>query len=112
LADLEIDYGRLDALIANLSTVRSEFESAERFAEQTAELTGHDGLASVVRDFAAKWNVRREELLGELLTISDASEAIRDTMRELDLELADAAAQTLPDHVAGGGGGGGGGGGR
>lgn len=114
MTDLSIDYTRLDALISNLSLVQGEFSSAEQFASQTADLTGHDRLADVVRDFATKWSLRREELLEELQTIADAAESIRDTMRELDLELADAAEQVAPmlGHVSGGGGGGGGGGGR
>jgi len=110
MPDLEIDFELLDALIGDIAAVRAEFEAAERFAEQTADLTGHDRLAGVVRDFATKWNLRREGLLTELQTIADAAESIRDTMRELDLELADAATKVLPDHVAGGGAGGGGGG--
>jgi len=96
MPDLAIDYTRLDALLSNLSLVRSEFSSAEHFASQTADLTGHDGLAGVVRDFAVKWSLRREELLAELQTIADAAESIRDTMRELDIELADAAEQVAP----------------
>ena len=93
MTDLSIDYTRLDALISNLSLVQGEFSSAEQFATQTADLTGHDRLADVVRDFATKWSLRREELLEELQTIADAAEQVAPML----------------GHVSGRGGGGGGG---
>ena len=112
VADLDIDLDDLEALVSALGVVRGEFDGAEQFATEVADLVGHDELAGVVRDFATQWNLRRAELLDELDYLAEATTAIRDTMVELDQELSQVMANYRPGGASGGGGGGGGGGGR
>lgn len=110
MADLDIDLDLLDSLQGDLRVVRREFDNAERFSEAVADMVGHDALAGTVRDFASKWNLRREELLEELDHVAGAATAIHDTMVELDMELSSVLANYREGGVGGGGGGGGGGG--
>jgi hypothetical protein len=100
MADLNLDFDDLTTLESQLSLVRLMLENAEKFSSGVADLTGDDQLAQVVRDFAEKWNLRRGFMIDDLEHLGAASEAIRDTFRELDGQIAGG--------LAGGGGGGGG----
>lgn len=100
MADLNLDFDELTSLESNLTLVRMMLENAQKFGSEVAGLVGDDQLAQVVRDFAEKWNLRRGFMIDDISQLAAASEAIRDTFRELDGRIAEG----LP----GGGGGGGG----
>lgn len=110
MSDVDVDLDRLKVLMSQLRIVRREFDGAEGFAKRVAELVGHSGLAGVVDDFATQWSVRRGELLEELDYLAETSQAIHDTMIELDQDLSAVIASYRSGHAGDGGGGGGGGG--
>ncbi|WP_159791661.1 hypothetical protein [Puerhibacterium puerhi] len=85
--DLSIDMGTLSQLAGDLTTIVSELENADDNAGDAAEATGHDELRDRVADFAAKWAIKREEMLGDVKTLSDILNQIVDTFTEVDTEL-------------------------
>ena len=85
--DLSIDMGTLSQLAGDLTTIVSELENADDNAGDAAEATGHDELRERVDDFADKWKIKREEMLGDVKTLSDILNQIVDTFTEVDTEL-------------------------
>lgn len=85
--DLSIDMGTLSQLAGDLTTIVSELENADDNAGDAAEATGHDELRQRVDDFADKWRIKREEMLGDVKTLSDILNQIVDTFTEVDTEL-------------------------
>ncbi|AYF98523.1 hypothetical protein [Protaetiibacter intestinalis] len=88
MSDLVIDDEGLEELETRLRRVRTEFQNAEKGARHVADQVGHPGLADVVRRFGENWDVRREELIEELGGLVDVVQTIRETLDELDAELA------------------------
>jgi hypothetical protein len=85
--DLSIDMGTLSQLAGDLTTIVSELENADDNAGDAAEATGHDELRERVDDFADRWKIKREEMLGDVKTLSGILNQIVDTFTEVDTEL-------------------------
>ncbi|MFP3714532.1 hypothetical protein [Isoptericola variabilis] len=85
--DLSIDMDTLSQLAGDLTAIVSELENADDNAGDAAEATGHDDLRDRVQDFADKWKIKREEMLGDVKTLSDILNQIVDTFTEVDTEL-------------------------
>jgi hypothetical protein len=85
--DLSIDMGTLSQLAGDLTTIVGELENADDNAGDAAEATGHGELRDRVNDFADKWKIKREEMLGDVKTLSDILNQIVDTFTEVDTEL-------------------------
>jgi hypothetical protein len=88
MSDLVIDADDFARARIVLRRVIDEFERTDRFAHETAELTGHDGLRSTVRNFADGWDVGRGKLSENLRFLSEAVESILETFSDLDARLA------------------------
>lgn len=88
--DLTIDMATLKTLAADLSSIVDELENADDNAQGAATATGHDELRDRVNDFADKWKIKREEMLGDVKKLSQILTQIVSTFTEVDAELAKA----------------------
>lgn len=86
-SSLNIDGAGLEALLADLATVKAEFESGDSSAAATAEACGHARLAAKVTAFAANWNDRRAKLAEQITELGEALSTIDKTFAEVDGEL-------------------------
>jgi hypothetical protein len=84
---LNIDGAGLEALLADLATVKTEFESGDSSASATAEACGHVRLAAKVTSFATNWNNRRAKLAELITELGEALSTIDKTFTEVDGEL-------------------------
>ncbi|MBO9578390.1 MAG: hypothetical protein J7480_06420 [Microbacteriaceae bacterium] len=100
MSDLSLDYDVLTAAAVRMDQILATFAGAQSVAHDTAELTGHDGLAAKVREFADAWDLSRARLVEELGFIGEAFRAVNDTFQCLDDELA---GQATSVESAGGG---------
>lgn len=91
MSDLSMNLSALETLSTRLTSVSNDLSSSEAFSRTVAGLVGDDRLAQVVRDFAEKWNIRREHLITEIEGTAAAATAIHDTFEELDKKLASSA---------------------
>jgi uncharacterized phage infection (PIP) family protein YhgE len=87
MADLYVNTEVLRDTATDLNSVRSEFESATTNSERIADATGHDGLASRVREFAANWDHRRAELVDQMTTFQENLNTAADGLESADTEL-------------------------
>lgn len=87
MSDLHLDFAELGAAASRVDRIRATFSRALTVAHDTASLTGHEGLASKVREFADSWDVSREQLSKRLEYVAGALRAIVDTFSELDGKL-------------------------
>lgn len=88
MTDLSIDTVVLIEAGHSLRGVASEFESAEDRSDHVADLVGNDDLADKVRDFAHKWSITREEMLGDIVELAEAASATGENFDQLDKDLA------------------------
>ncbi len=88
--DLSIDMESLRTLATDLASIVDELENADGNAEDAAQATGHDELRERVNDFADKWRIKREEMIGDVKKLSEIMTQIVDTFTEVDTELAKA----------------------
>lgn len=101
MTTLRLDFATLGAAAARVDLIRANFAQAQDIAHDTAELTGHAGLAERVHDFADSWVVSRARLSGHLERLSGALRAIEETFAQLDLGLRD---EATGERAAAGGG--------
>ncbi len=94
MADLKIDVSEVLASASSADRIAGDFGGAERIADETADYTGHDGLAGKVRDFGGKWDVARGKLEENLTFIAEYLRAVVDTFDDLDTDLAAALADS------------------
>ncbi len=102
MTSLHLDLVALTAAASRTDQIRTNFAAAQSVAHDVAGLTGHDGLAGRVREFADSWDVSRERLSEGLEFLGEALRAVVDTFSELDGALAARVAAT--DGHSGGGG--------
>jgi cytochrome c556 len=88
--DLSVDMESLRTLATDLASIVDELENADDNASDAAEATGHDELRERVNDFADKWRIKREEMIGDVKKLSEIMTQIVDTFTEVDAELAKA----------------------
>ena len=88
MSDIKIDLDQLESVSTRLTKVASDLDNAEAFSASVAAVVGDERLASVIRDFASKWNVRRDDLIEQIGITAAAAQAIHDTFEELDREIA------------------------
>lgn len=103
MSDLNFDLKLLQQLRDDLDAVVNEFTNADKFSEEVATATGHDGLGSQVSDFAAKWNDKREKMLEAVTALQQKIGAITDGFTDVDKNLAKAltdAAASMPPLIA------------
>ncbi|BDZ41251.1 hypothetical protein GCM10025865_05500 [Paraoerskovia sediminicola] len=95
--DLSMDMEALRTLADDLDAICAELSEADDVSEVAAHATGHDALADRVRDFADKWRVKREDMLGDVTKLRDAVMTIAENFTQVDADLAKA----LEEKVAG-----------
>ncbi len=88
MSDVKINLDELESLSNRLKQVSGDLSNAEAFSSGVAGVVGDERLASVLRDFADKWNVRRQDLIEQVEITAAAAQAIHDTFEELDREIA------------------------
>ncbi|UJP09167.1 hypothetical protein L2X99_12010 [Microbacterium sp. KUDC0406] len=88
MTDVRMDLGRLESTAHTAKGLATTFDEAEEFADDLGGLTGHGGLADKIEDFGGKWDIAREELRDNLRSQADFMQAIVDTFRDLDAEMA------------------------
>ena len=93
MSDIRLNLDRLESVHQQLTTIADEFDGADRFNTAVADATGHAVLGAAVGTFANWWNVRRDQLTGELRFISESARAIHDTFVELDQHMTEQVAQ-------------------
>jgi hypothetical protein len=93
MADLRFDLDAVRDIASDLRTIASEFRDANVGSERIADATGHPGLADAVRSFAHSWDDTREEMLGTIEGLGEATDAIADAFAQTDSDLADVFAE-------------------
>lgn len=88
MTDVKMDLARLESTAQTARGLATTFDQAEDFADDIGALTGHGGLADKIEDFGGKWDIAREELRDNLRSQADFMQAIVDTFRDLDVEMA------------------------
>lgn len=89
MADVKIDFDGLAATAARARTLATDFDLAERVADEIGSLTGHDGLSGKISEFGGKWDVARDDLREGLTSLAEFMQAIVDTFRDLDETMDD-----------------------
>jgi hypothetical protein len=88
MGDVRMDLPRLESAAVAARGLATTFDDAESFADDLGSLTGHDGLSDKVSDFGGKWDIAREDLRDNLRAQADFIQAIVDTFRDLDAQMA------------------------
>ena len=83
-----MDLARLESTAQQAKGLATTFDEAEDFADGLGALTGHGGLSDKIEDFGGKWDIAREELRDNLRSQADFMQAIVDTFRDLDAQMA------------------------
>ena len=97
MPDLSLDFEALRLARGRVVTSLETFQSAGTVGQEVADLTGEHRLAGKVRDFADNWDYNRGKLEEKLEFLRDGLDAIVDTMREVDDELARQAEEASPE---------------
>lgn len=97
MTDVQLDFDALRTARVRVDEALSTFGSAGTVGDDLAVLTGEDRLAGKVRDFADNWDYNRGKLIEKLEFLRDGLDAIVDTMREVDDELARQAEEASPE---------------
>lgn len=103
MSDLNFDLQLLHQLRDDLDAVVNEFTNADKFSNEVATATGHDGLGGHVADFADKWNDKREKMLEAVTALQQKISAITEGFTDVDASLAKAltdAAASMPPLIA------------
>lgn len=90
MSDLKLDLQLLTQLKDDLDAVVAEFKNADDFSDSVADATGHDGLHGHVRDFAHKWNDKRQKMTDNVAALQQQVKAISDGFTQVDAGLAKA----------------------
>jgi hypothetical protein len=83
VSDLKVSTADLRAAGAYLLAVYREFSAAGKIADTGAEAVAHDRL----RDFAANWDDRRDEICASINGLGEAAEAAAEVYEEIEREL-------------------------
>ena len=86
--DVRMDLAQLESTARTAKTLATTFDEAEAFADDLGGLTGHGGLSNKIEDFGGKWDIAREKLRDNLRSQADFMQAIVDTFRDLDEQMA------------------------
>lgn len=97
MSDIQLDLDVLRSARSRVGDALATFESAGTVGGDVAPLTGEYRLESKVRDFADNWDYNRGKLIEKLEFLRDGLDAIVDTMREVDDELARQAEEASPE---------------
>ena len=87
MTQLKVDVDQLSSMVGRLTRSIYELDSADYFSASTAELVGHDGLATKVREFSTNWNVKRGEVVLKVSSARDSVSKIAESFRALEMEL-------------------------
>ena len=82
-----MDFGSLNDLANNLTTIQQDFDGAADEADTTADATGDDDLAGQVRDFASRWRIKRESMSKDVGSLQQAVSQIVQTFQGVDSQL-------------------------
>jgi hypothetical protein len=93
VADLVLRLDELIQLRDDLDAVVREFQNADDFSDTVADATGHDDLASHVRDFAHKWNEKRKDMTENVKNVQEVIAAVANNFTKVDGDLAKALEQ-------------------
>ncbi|UNK70410.1 hypothetical protein [Microbacterium sp. H1-D42] len=88
MTDVRMDLDRLESTAQAAKGLATTFDQAEAFADDLGSLTGHGGLSDKIDDFGGKWDIAREDLRDSLRSQADFMQAIVDTFRDLDTQMA------------------------
>ncbi|HOQ21671.1 MAG: hypothetical protein R2723_06300 [Microbacterium sp.] len=97
MSDIQLDLDVLRSARSRVGDALATFESAGTVGGDVAPLTGEYRLERKVRDFADNWDYNRGKLIEKLEFLRDGLDAIVDTMREVDDELARQAEEASPE---------------
>jgi hypothetical protein len=87
VSDLKVSTADLRAAGAYLLAVYREFSAAGKIADTGAEAVAHDRLRDRLRDFAANWDDRRDEICASINGLGEAAEAAAEVYEEIEREL-------------------------
>lgn len=90
MADLNLDMQLLQRMHDDLDRIASAFSGADAFSQQAAADVGHDELAGHVREFAEKWNDKREAMTKKITALAKSTAAVTDGFTKADAGLAKA----------------------
>lgn len=88
MTDFRQDLDGLETVETQLRSLHAEFVGAAEADRDLGWATGHARLGRVVDDFGRAWDDRRANLAEQLLRVADLAQAIRETTREMDDQLA------------------------
>ena len=90
---LSVDTDALRSAGENLQTISNEFGEAGNEAREVASVIGDVGkardLSKVIRQFADRWDLRREKLKESVDTLATATLEIAQAIEETDKQLGD-----------------------
>ncbi|MCU1442710.1 MAG: hypothetical protein JWQ59_860 [Cryobacterium sp.] len=95
--DLVIQMDLLDQLETDLAGIAAEYEKADDFSAELADVVGHVALGDQVREFSTSWNDRRKNMAEQVTALHGQVAAIRDAFTEVDLELSKALQEAAAD---------------
>lgn len=84
MSDVKIDFDGLADTASRARTLATDFDGAERIADEIGALTGHGGLSGKISEFGGKWDVARGDLRDGLNSLAAFMQAIVDTFQDLD----------------------------
>jgi hypothetical protein len=87
---IEIDRAAIASLGHNLGILSQAFNDANTRADTIAAAVGHSNLSSTVRDFAHKWDDKRQKITDAVTALSQASTEVANAWGEMDQEGANA----------------------
>ena len=85
--DLAISTAKLQELGRKLRFIATEFENAEKIADNYREFVGHDGLAEKLEEFADNWDDTRESMTEAIASYGEAAQKAAELFEELETEL-------------------------
>lgn len=90
MTDLRLDVEELKQLYLDLLNVSTGFSSIDQVSKNIASAVGHDALEAKVRDFATKWDDRRQKIITSVDAVAESARSIATTFRDVDKGMADA----------------------
>jgi len=97
VVDLRLNLDAIEESEQTLRSLHQEFTGVERFDEGLSDAAGHRRLGGALDDFGGAWNDRREALAERITAVADAAQAIHQTFRELDAQLAEHAGELVEE---------------
>ncbi|WP_040338219.1 hypothetical protein [Candidatus Blastococcus massiliensis] len=87
MSDLRVVTEDLRRAGESLLTCYEEFRSAQDTADRGAEAVEHARLADALREFAAEWDDRRDEICHAIEGLGDAAVGAAEVYEEIEREL-------------------------